>query len=76
MVPDGSPLAILAQQEAEATNIIVAEKSTGVPRRESSIGGNDRARRARSEAASSAGPNHHMSEHDAWRRITLSHVAR
>jgi hypothetical protein len=30
LAPDGSPLALLAQQEAEAVNLIVAEKSTGV----------------------------------------------
>jgi hypothetical protein len=31
MAPDGSPLALLAQQGAEAVNLVVAEKSTGVP---------------------------------------------
>jgi hypothetical protein len=31
MAPDGSPLALLAQQGAEAANLVVAEKSTGVP---------------------------------------------
>jgi hypothetical protein len=46
MAPDGSPLALLAQQGAEAANLVVAEKSTGVPRREPSRGHNDRARRA------------------------------
>jgi hypothetical protein len=46
MAPDGSPLALLAQQGAEAVNLVVAEKSTGVPRREPSGGHNDRARRA------------------------------
>jgi hypothetical protein len=64
MAPDGSPLAVLAQQGAEAENLIIAEKSTGVPRREPSIGGNGQARRARSEAASSASPNRRLSEHD------------
>jgi hypothetical protein len=34
MAPDGSPLAILAQQVAEVTNLIIAEKSVGV------LGGN------------------------------------
>jgi hypothetical protein len=42
---DGSPLAILAQQGAEAVNLIVTEKSASVPRREPSVSGNDRARR-------------------------------
>jgi hypothetical protein len=46
MAPDGSPLALLAQQGAEAANLVVAEKSTGVPRREPSGGYNDRSRRA------------------------------
>jgi hypothetical protein len=31
MAPDGSPLALLAQQGAEAANLIVAEKSASVP---------------------------------------------
>jgi hypothetical protein len=43
MTFDGSPLAFLAQQGAEAVNLIVAEKSAGVPRGESSAGCNDRA---------------------------------
>jgi hypothetical protein len=46
MAPDGSPLALLAQQGAEAANLVVAEKSTGVPRKEPSGGYNDWARRA------------------------------
>jgi hypothetical protein len=31
MEPDGSPLAVLAQQGAEATNLVIVEKSAGVP---------------------------------------------
>jgi hypothetical protein len=31
MAPDGSPLALLAQQGAEVVNLVVAEKSAGVP---------------------------------------------
>jgi hypothetical protein len=46
MAPDGSPLALLAQQGAEAVNLMIAEKSVGVPRGESSVGRNDRAGRA------------------------------
>jgi hypothetical protein len=76
MAPDGSPLAVLAQQGAEVANLNVAEKSTSIPKREPSIGGNDRARRARSETPSAASPNSHLSEHDAWRCITQSHAAR
>jgi hypothetical protein len=43
MAPNGSPLALLAQQGAEAVNLIVAKKSVGVPRGEPSAGHNDRA---------------------------------
>jgi hypothetical protein len=64
MAPDGSPLALLAQQRAEAANLVVAEKSAGVPRGEPSAGHNDWAGRARSEAASSASPRRHLSEHE------------
>jgi hypothetical protein len=42
MAPDGSPLSLLAQQRAEAANLVVAEKSTGVPQREPSGSHNDR----------------------------------
>jgi hypothetical protein len=75
MVPDGSPIAVLTQQGAETANLIVAEKSAGVPQREPSVGSNDRTRRVRSEAASSASPNHCLSKHDAQRCITQSRVA-
>jgi hypothetical protein len=44
MAPDGSPPAVLAQQGAETANLIVTEKSAVVPRREPSVGDNDRAR--------------------------------
>jgi hypothetical protein len=43
MAPDGSPLALLAQQEAEAVNLVVAEKSAGIPRGEQTTGHNDQA---------------------------------
>jgi hypothetical protein len=66
MAPDGSPLAVLAQQGVEVANLIIAEK----------LAGNDRVRRVRSEAASSASPNHRLSEHDAQWRITQSRAAR
>jgi hypothetical protein len=45
MTPDGSPLALLAQQGAEAVNLVVAEKSADVPRGEPSAGHNNRAGR-------------------------------
>jgi hypothetical protein len=76
MAPDGSPLALLAQQGVEVANLIVAEKSVGVSRGEPSAGRNDRARRARSEAASSASPRWHLSEHDVCHRITQNCNAR
>jgi hypothetical protein len=57
MSSDGSPLALLAQQGAEAANLIVAEKSANRSQGESSAGRNNQARRARSEVASSASPN-------------------
>jgi hypothetical protein len=60
-----APDALLAQQGAEAANLIVAEKSTGVPRREPSGGHNDRVRRARSEVASSFSPNRRLAGNDA-----------
>jgi hypothetical protein len=70
MVPDGSPLALLAQQGTKAANLVVAEKSASGPQREPSTGHNDRARHARSEAAFSASPNWHLAEKDVRRRIT------
>jgi hypothetical protein len=56
-------------------NLVVVEKSVGVPRGEPFVGRNDRAGRARSEAASSASPRRHLSEHDACRRITQNRNA-
>jgi hypothetical protein len=75
IAPDGSPLARLAQQGAEAVNLVVAEKSTSVPRREPSGGYNDRARRARSEVTSSFSPNRRLAGNDARRRITQNRSA-
>jgi hypothetical protein len=75
MTPDSSPLALQAQQGDEAANLIVAKKSASGPRREPSAGHNDRARHARSEAASSASPNRHLAENDARRRITQNRNA-
>jgi hypothetical protein len=34
MAPDGSPLALMAQQEDETANLVVAEKSAGIPQKE------------------------------------------
>jgi hypothetical protein len=39
MAPDGSPVALLAQQGAEAVNLVIAEKSAGVPQGEPVQGG-------------------------------------
>jgi hypothetical protein len=69
MASDGSPLALLAQQGAEAANLIVAKKSASGLRREPSTGNNDRARRVRSEVVSSASPNRPLAENDARRCI-------
>jgi hypothetical protein len=76
MAPDDSPLALLAQQGTEAANLVVAEKSTDVPRREPSGGHNDRARRARSEVASSFSPNRRLAGNNARRRITQNRNVR
>jgi hypothetical protein len=70
MAHDGSPLAVLPQKGAEATNLVISEKSDDVLRREPSVSDNDWARHAQSEAASSVSPNHRLLEHDAWRCIT------
>jgi hypothetical protein len=56
MAPDGSPLALLSPQGVETVNLVVAEKSVGVPRGESSACCNDWAGHAQSEATSSANP--------------------
>jgi hypothetical protein len=40
MAPDGSPLVVLAQQGAEAANLVAAEKSASVLQREPSAGDN------------------------------------
>jgi hypothetical protein len=76
MTPDGSPLVLLAQEGAEAVNLVVAEKSAGVPQGELSVGRNDRAGCAQSQAASSASPRRHLSERDARRHITQNDNAR
>jgi hypothetical protein len=76
MTFDGSPLTLLAQQGAEAVNLVVAEKSAGVPRGEPSAGCNNMVRHAQSEAAFSASPNRHLSEHDARCHITQNRNAR
>jgi hypothetical protein len=46
MALDGSSLAVLAQQWAKVANLVVTEKSVGIPQREPSVGDNDRARHA------------------------------
>jgi hypothetical protein len=76
MPSDSSPLALLAQQGAEAANLVIAEKSAGVPRMKPSVGHNDRARHARSEAASTASPNWYLAEDDVRRHITQNCNAR
>jgi hypothetical protein len=51
MVPDGSPLDVLAQQGAEVVNLIVAEKSVDDPRKELSGDHNERVRHHRRSEA-------------------------
>jgi hypothetical protein len=70
-----SPLVALAQQGAEVVNFIVAQRSTGNPRGEPSVDNrsNDWAKRARSEAAPSAGGNCRLADNDARQRITQNH---
>jgi hypothetical protein len=75
MVSDGSPLALLAHQGAEAVNLVIAEKSASGLRREPSAGHNDRTRCARSEAASSASPNQHLAKNNARQRIMQNRSA-
>jgi hypothetical protein len=55
MAPEGSSDVALAQQGDEVANIVVAQRTTGNPREEPSIGirSNDRGKRTRSEASSS-----------------------
>ena len=75
MTPNDSPLALLAQQGAEAVNLVVADKSASGPRREPSGGQNDWAMHVRSEAAFSASPNRHLAKNDARRCITQNRNA-
>jgi hypothetical protein len=72
MTPEGSPLVALAQQVAEVTNIVVAQRSAGNPRGEPSVGNrsDDRGKRARSEATSSASDNCRLADNDAQQWIT------
>jgi hypothetical protein len=65
MAPKGSPFITVAQQEVEATNLVVVERSASNPPREFFVGNQDRARRARSEAASSVSGNHRLTDNDA-----------
>jgi hypothetical protein len=75
MAPEGSPLIALAQQGAKVANLIVEERSVGNPQREPYVNNrsNNRARRARSEAASSASGNHRLADNDARWYITENH---
>jgi hypothetical protein len=73
MVPEGSPLVALSQQRAETTGQVIAtERSAGKHRGEPSIGkrSDDRAKRSRSEEASSASGNRHLADNDTRRKIT------
>jgi hypothetical protein len=78
MVSEGCPLVALAQQRVEAANHVIAERSVGNSRREPSIGNrsHDRARRARSEAASSAIGNNLLVDNDVRQWITQNRQQR
>jgi hypothetical protein len=69
MATEGSPLVALAQQGAEAADLIISERSAGNLGREPSVG-NDRARRAQSEAASLASGDRRLADNDPQQRIT------
>jgi hypothetical protein len=79
MAPEGSPLLALAQQGAEAANhFIAAKRSAENHRGEPSIGNrlDGRAKRARSETASSASDNHRLAHNDVHQQITQNHQQR
>jgi hypothetical protein len=73
MASEDSPLIALAQQGAEAANLILAERSADNPPREPSIGNQDRARRAQNDATSSVSGNRRLADNDIRRRITQNH---
>jgi hypothetical protein len=60
----------LAQQGAEAANLVAAQRTVGNSPREPSVVNQDRARRAQSEAASSISGNRRLADNDARHRIT------
>jgi hypothetical protein len=78
MAHERSPLVALAQRGAEAANLVVAERSADNPRRKPSVynRSNYQARRAQSDAASSAIGNCHLADNDARHRITKNHNMR
>jgi hypothetical protein len=78
MAPESSPLVALAQQEAEAANYVIAERSDDNPRREPFVDNrsNDWARRAQSEAATSASSNCCLGDNDARWWITQNRQLR
>jgi hypothetical protein len=72
MAHEGSPLVALAQHGAEAVNFFIAQRSTDNPRAKPSVGNrsNDRTKRARSEATTSASGNRHLVDNNACQWIT------
>jgi hypothetical protein len=75
MAPEGSPLVALAQQGAEVTNFVIAQRLAGNPRGEPSVSNrsNDRVKRARSETTSSASGNHRLANNDVRWWITQNY---
>jgi hypothetical protein len=78
MAPKGSPLVALAQQGAKAANYVIAQWSANNPWGEHSVGNwsKDRAKIARSEAASSISGNRRLGDNDACQQITQNHQFR
>jgi hypothetical protein len=78
LTPEDSPLVALAQQGAKVANLIVAEKSVGNPCREPSVDNrsHDRARRARSKAASLVSDDRRLVDNDTRQWITQNHYLR
>jgi hypothetical protein len=78
MAPEISPLVALAQQGAEAANVVIAQRSVGNPQGEPSVGNrsNDRGKRAQSEAVASVSGNRHLADNDVRRWITQNSYLR
>jgi hypothetical protein len=72
MAPKGSPLVALAQQEVEAANYVITQRSASNPRGEHFVSNrsNDQAKRIQSDAAASTSGNRRLADNDVRRWIT------